>query len=150
MVQPATKLSPAAETVPRRSQHRVLERRDRFEIDAVLRKKLRSRERLWQQAIFDEPFRAEYGRVPREGGVGLIGRVAEAGGTEWQNLPPGLLHRGERVDPAERDRSEITDAERPRQAGGVKQDSRRTFEHDEVFRERGRKRLSNSGLRVRG
>ena len=47
-------------------------------------------------------------------------------GPERQDLPPRLLHRRERLDPAVRGRAEVADAERAGQAGRVQQDAGRT------------------------
>src|SRR5207247_7790105 len=63
-----------------------------------------------QQAVLDQPVRADQYLIPREGRLWLVRGIAIPRGAEGQRLPPGLTRVAETVDPLERGGPHIADA----------------------------------------
>ncbi len=100
---------------PGASQHAILEGDDRAVIDAGSLEACTFQIAVIQNAVLNKELRANEIRIACERGKTLIGRVAEARGTQRQDLPPLLAGVYQGVDPGIGRRAEIADSVRPRQ-----------------------------------
>jgi Transposase, Mutator family len=91
-------------------EHPMLERDDGIVVDRRCRPWPMLRFASPQQAVLDQPVRADQENVAGEGRLWLVREVAIARGAQRQRLPPALARPVEAVDPLERGGPDITDA----------------------------------------
>src|SRR5262249_40558125 len=75
--------------------------------------------RFPKQAVLDEEVRANEIQVARERREALVGRIPIAGGTQRQDLPPGLPGADQGIYPGIRRRAKVADTIGPRKRGRV-------------------------------
>ena len=92
---------------PRRIEQRALEPLDGVEIDCRGRKRPACAIPRPQQSVLDQPVGADQERVARKRRQGLVGRIAIAGRTQRQHLPPALPSLLKPVDPGDSPRTHI-------------------------------------------
>src|SRR5262249_38217541 len=81
-----------------------------------------------EQAVLDKLLRGDEQRVARERREALVGRVPEPGGSQREYLPQRLARAGQEIHERVRGGPQIAAGGRPRQCGGMEQQSARTRE----------------------
>src|SRR5438105_1824584 len=80
--------------------------------------------RTFQQTVLRQEVRTYQIGISGKGAKRLIGRIAVAGRSQGQHLPPGLPGADQTLDPGVRCRAKVADAIGTWQRGGMQKDAR--------------------------